>query len=734
MRNIIIKSVGLFLMIVSFVSLSEEEWIKTQTILGHKVENGSETSAKLKNLSPAAIEMGLRDTQLIADIELDDKNRILSYQWHSLIKEVNGTTFAQALTEPLSSQVQVKPETTQIGAGQVLIATGDIDSMLNDYKALLAKAEKKTEIDQSSTLNQDSKTENDNRSGGGQPSGGGALGNGGNGFVENPEIPDTDVKLDQIVQSVEACSKFIDLSNMVVSEQERIIKTSTETGEIVERGECQNVGQAMPIRKDFQAGCETRLDEATGTFTKGFQYFAMVNGSRFDVSQCEWENSDSISYQVMKDLEACPLDKAVINAERGEYKPAFVEYTTIDGQRYDLSNCITSDSVTKTLPTKLERCEDNFDLASMKAYQQERTDTYDPQFKTVLKRTECTNTGTSYNVSKDFDIEACLDLPNFVEGKLYRGFKYAYEKAGKTEYIDDCVSDMANPIDITQEVGSCQALIDIDSQTATVKKRFFYHDELTGAKTFVSECMESDESYPIVTTEESCSPEYLSDLGKVIIKSRKAWQDSNEEWRYISECRPSGDEAEIKTEICESPKYEHDYVGGQSYLRSRNYYVHNGNNEYINNCSRDTSVSFPHSKTASGCPLSHDDANLRSQLHEKTEVTLEEGLTTIKECTAGTAFVPYQYHQTIVDQTVSLKFPNQMTIAWLCNTRDGGATTNPFLNSWGAPRTYTPSASAKTKGGFMTYLAKVSIKATKWRRMDGSYYTWLEKYDCNNQF
>lgn len=643
MRHTIIKSVGLFLMIISFVSSSEEEWIKTQTTLAHKVENGSETSAKLKNLSPAAIEMGLRDTQLIADIELDEKNQILSYQWHSLVKEVNGTTFAQALTEPLSSQVKVKPETSQVGAGQILIATGDIDSMLNDYKALLAKAEKKTEVDQSSTLNQDSKTENDNRSSGGQNSGGGALGSGGNGFVENPEVPDTDVNFDQIVQSVEACSKFIDLSNMVISEQERVIKTSTETGEVVERGECQNIGQAMPIRKDFQAGCETRLDEATGTLTKGFQYYAMVNGSRFDVSQCEWATDDSISYQVMKDFEACPLEKAVVNSNRGEYKPAFVEYTTLDGQRYDLSECITSDSVTKELPTKLEKCEDSFDLATMKAYEQERTDTYDPKFKTVLKRSECINTGTAHNVTKDFDVEACLDLPNYLKGELYRGFQYVYTKSGETKYIDDCVNDMDSPTAITQEIGECVASVSMDTLTANVKKRWFFNDEETGVKTYVSECMESDESYPVVTTEQSCTPEYLSDLGKVVIKNRTAWKDSNDNWRYISDCRPSGNEAEIKTEMCSSPKYEHDFVGGQSYPRSRDYYVYNGANEYINSCSRDTSESYSHSRTASGCASQHDDGNMRSRLLEKTVVNLPEGLTTIKECQAGSNYIPYTY-------------------------------------------------------------------------------------------
>lgn len=716
----------------SLGAIASEEWVKTQLVSAHQVETGAETSAVLTNLSPAAIQKGLRDTQLIADVAHDKKSGLVSYTWHSLAKEINGTEYAQALSEPLISQVKVSKEVTNVSAGQELVAKGDVESMLADFDLLLAKAKEPTEVDASSTLNQETVNEADNGAAG--SSGGSGYLSGNEGVTENPDVNDPTLELDKIVEKAESCSMKIDLTNMIVSQQERVIKTSSKTGEVVETTECQNVGQAYPIRKDFQAGCSVNLDKTSGQYVKGFKLYSMVDGKRYDISECEWENSDGISYDVFKDFEACPLNKSVINADRGIYRPAFVEYTTIDGKRYDLGDCITSESQEKSLPTKLEMCTNYHDLVAKVSYERQRTDTYDPEFKSVLKSTECSNTGTSYPIERDYELSECADLPDYNQGKLFLGYKNYYVKSSENEYIGNCISDMDKPQTITQEIGECIAVENLTDKLATLKKRWFYTDESTGKKVFVSDCVESDETYPIVTTEETCNPEYLADINKVIIKSRDGWKDSNNGWHFVSECRPSGAEADIQTEVCSAPKYEHDFVGSQSYIRSRDYYVYKNDKQYLNECSRDTKLSFSHFKETAGCGVQHDDGNLRSRIFTKTMANLQEGKTELKGCEAENQYVPYQYVSGFS------KYDSPAVSYWrdirsICLDSRVDESKN-IVSTYGTGMTYLPHAGAIGadfgSSGSMSK-AWIDINVKDWRRMDGTIYRQYVTYTCSNQ-
>lgn len=716
------------------ITATAQEWVKAQLIASHSVENGAVTSAKLANLSPAAIQKGLRDTQMLADVTFDEKTRVLTYKWHSLVKEVKGTEYAQALTEPLTSQVKAPVNVGGITAGQELIAKGDIESMLADFDLLLAKAQEPTEVDASSSLNQETNNELDNggasSNGGSGNSGGGFLGDSG-GLTENPQGDDLELGLDQIIEKVESCSMKVDLTNMVISQQERVVKTSSESGEIVEVGDCYNVGQASPIRKDFEAGCTLKVNKQNGEYIKGFKLYAMVEGSRYDVSECEWEDSDAISYDVMRDLDACSFDKAIINADRGIYYPAFVKYTVIDGKRFDLSECETVDTVNKELPTKIEQCENLNDLTANISYAQQRTDTYDPAFKTVLKKTSCSNTGVEYPIERDFEILQCSNLPDYTKKELYKGYKNYYTVSEKKTYIDGCNVDMENPIPIFQETENCRPTENLVDRIATINKRWAYLDA-TGKKEYITGCTESEEIYPIVTTENTCTPEYISSINKVILKDREGWQNSEGIWTYVTECRSNGSEQDILVEVCENPKYEHDYVGGSSYLRTRDYYVYNGVNKYLNDCSRDGSVSYPHFKETTGCTAANDDANLRTRLYQRTYANLDEGKTILKGCEASTSYVPYQL-------TASPSYP---PISYTSSCSSFSAKTlvefyNAFLaskNTYGTPTIWQPSSGDTSKtnctyesGGDkvrsgIKQSGNITRTENRWRRMDGSIY------------
>lgn len=732
MKRFIKHAVVTASLVFSVGAVASQEWVKTQLISEHQVKTGAETTAILTNLSPTAIQKGLRDTQLIADVQYDKKSGLLSYTWHSLTKDINGTNYAQALSEPLVSQVKVTEEISNVAAGQELIAKGDIDSMLSDFELLLAKAQEPTEIDASSTLNQETTNEADGALGSGSSDGSGYLGDGG-GLTETPQVDEPTLELDEIIEKVEKCSMKVDLTNMIVSNQERVIKTSSKTGEVVEVTECQNVGQANPIRKDFEAGCTVKVEQESGQYIKGFKLYAMVDGSRYDISECEWDEQ-GINYQVFKDFDTCPLSDALVNADRGTYNPKFVEYTVIDGKRYDLGNCISSDSEVKNLPTRVEMCENYNDLVTNISYEQQRTDTYDPEFKNVLKTSSCTNTGNQYPIERDFEVAQCAALPDYINAKIYWGYQNYYTKEGKKEHFGNCITDMDNPADIFQSVGACSPTENLTDREATINKRWYYNDEDTGEQTFITDCLASKEVYPIVLTEESCSPEYLSDINKVIIKSRDGWQDGTGGWHFVTECRANGSEAEVLTEVCDSPKYEHDFVGGQSYLRSRDYYVYNGERQYISNCSRDTSISFPHSTSTSGCTTQHDDTNLRSRLFTKTLAQLEEGVTELKGCEASNSYIPYVYLSMSEDNWNVFGGRNYVDfnpIEWR-GTLKTGAWVCDYVKSMYGGFTYNTVSSKKAYYQLSFYYFRTTAKTynRNYRRGDGSTYKQVQQKRC----
>lgn len=1002
-----------------------------------QIDSSSVVAAQLAELSPDAIERGLKDVQLLARPKYDNKSKVFSMEWHSMTKTINGTEHSKSLSEPLATQLKFQEGVSEVSVGQTVTIKGDLESMLEDFDALLRDAQNTTEINSEKTVDA-SVTNNDggelgNGGSSGGSSGGGYLSDGG--LTENPNLEDGGITVDKITSTSEKCSLNVDWSTMNTFQQERVIKKSTETGETTDIGECYNIGQAnkiekdysatcniqinglqsyakgfiyysyvdgnrvnlsgcryeseeaepllikhdfdacnlgfaetnlaenkyypaavkysiingerynlteceviatapqplptriescdithsieemtsftmqrvdvydpqdkellkkgecqrhisFPILKDYEAGCSIQFNE-DGSFIKGFKYYSTINNKRYDISSCEYDESELKQANILKDFDACSLNYAKVNAQEGTFNPAFIKYTLVDGKRYDLSGCETSieevkplpvhtevcelehsipelktyrmerkdiydpadkarliegdcysieeitiqrdfdagcalqvnatfntytrgykffstvdnkkhvlseceynsndamafdrfkdysacsldeavidiansnyqpsftqytlidnnryelsgcmNDVTDTrpLPTRKAQCDVSYDFVANKAFDMERVDIYDPANKVLLKEGDCYPTG-NFDIARDYNVYSCVNLPDYSNKLLARSYRSYIMRDNKKEWVSECTLDLENKVALLQETGACKATENLSSSTDILNKKWYWVKE-DGSNEYITDCVSSDETYPIVITENTCSPTFLAGSNKVVIQNRKGWVDSNNDWHYVTECTTTSTEAEVKTEVCASPKYEHDFVGGQSYLRTRNYYTHNGNKTYINACSRDGSTSFPHTKSTSGCSTQHDDANFRSRLFTKTMANLQEGATQLKGCEAENQYVPYVLTATINNEPWGV-FNGSHVYNHEKNNGDFGGNVNSYSSetfcnitkswfsgfSWGWTTSGEVDWLINRPGWITTATRNVNV----YQRVDGSQYRLVTRNNC----
>ncbi|MFA0155674.1 hypothetical protein [Vibrio sp. 10N.261.46.A3] len=301
----------------------------------------------------------------------------------------------------------------------------------------------------------------------------------------------------------------------------------------------------------------------------------------------------------------------------------------------------------KTYPTYIEEtqfCDMFYDYDEMKAIEMTKTVKLDKDTNEELSSTSCDFSNVSYPIQKDFNA-SCDNFNSYTDQKIYFGYREYIDKegvGGDKEYISACKLDMNNPKPLFSEVEECTATENLIDNVATINKRWYYVDDQSLEHEYITDCIATEEEYPIQETEITCSPYIDEYSGAVLTQTRKGWQDANGNWHYATECRASADSSEVPVQKDFSGELEHDFVGGVSYEMSRDYYVHNGERVYLTNSySRDPSVSYPHQLTEEGCTLTHDDANLRSRISQKTYINRKGQLEIIKGCEASSSYVPY---------------------------------------------------------------------------------------------
>lgn len=1020
-------SMSIPLLICAFSALANgEDFTKGVMLSSVDVESSGLSTAQLTELSSAAIEKGLKDTQLLAKPSFDSKTRIMTLNWHSISKMINGTEKSKALSEPLTTQLKLPEDVTAISVGQQITLKGDLDSLLEDFDLLLRSGEESTEIN--SEENIDASTTNGESdslgsdSGGSSSSGGGYLSEGG--LSENTDLDDLEMSVDKIVSTTEQCALYVDWSNLTAFQQERVIKTSTETGEIVETGACQNIGQANKLEKDFSQSCDIQIngtdtyaagyvyytyvngervdlsgcrydkedfkplivkndfdscslaladvniaekryypaavkfaiingtrynltecevipsmalvlpskiescnvmhviDEMTSykmtrveyydptesevlakdeclpstsfailkdyeagctikfqddSYIKGFKYYANIDNERHEISACEYDESELTKANVLKDFDSCSLKYADVNEGAGYYNPAFIKYTLIDGQRYDMTGCETSVEVEELLPVRVEVCELEHSIPELKTYRMERqdiydpsnselliqgdcysieeiaiqrdfdagcsiqlnstfntytrgykyfstvdnkkyvlseceynaedaltyenfkdysicdlglavvdilqgkyqrpfatytiidgqryevsacetsvddmvalptkietcemfhdydalishdmerVDTYDPQGESVLKSDDCYSI-KEYQMVRDFEYEECINLPNYTEKNIALGYKHYYIDGTKNRYVGDCEFDLENRYDLFQGVDTCSASENLTSLTATINKKWYYVDD-KGETIYITKCQASEETYPIVDTANTCSPQYIASTGEVVLQKRKGWIDGNGEWHYSTNCEPTEESTSVLKEWCSSPAYEHDFVGGQSYKRSRNYYMYEGQKVYINGCTRDSTDSYPHVVTNSGCGVTNNDTERYTQYKYRRYVVIDGSTISLESCTNETQKI---YYVPIQTRTLFTEYKSTQTAG--CSRSFSTNLSEMYSKyhnkSYGNP-TYSPSATHMNKNQcahqtsdgpvyYTYYYSNMKVTDTLYQRGDGS--------------
>ncbi|HCG1758338.1 TPA: hypothetical protein NJM71_003434 [Vibrio cholerae] len=302
-----------------------------------------------------------------------------------------------------------------------------------------------------------------------------------------------------------------------------------------------------------------------------------------------------------------------------------------------------------TTTKRTVECAINYDFDTLIASEMAKEETVSSNTNEVVSSTDCAPTGVSYPIQQDYVNAKCPTTTDYTNAKHYLAFRHYIDKSGtgeKAQYVSECKTDSANPLTIKQDISDCGVSENLTTLVATINKKWYYDEK--GAQVFVSDCMPSVETYQIAESDADCVPFLNQNLGTVYTQSQLVWTDNKGVKHKVTECRPSTNELQLSKEY--KGTLEHDFVGGASYEISRDYYIYNGEKIYVNEFSRDPSVSYPHYRSTDGCTTANDDANLRSRIFEKTFISKSGQNVVIKPCEATSQYVPYTYlEQSIVN-------------------------------------------------------------------------------------
>ena len=543
--------------------------------------------ASFTRLSPQAVEMGLRDVILIGRLKDENKPNSQEHdvEWHSITKNIDGTTKAKSLDSPLYSEKTLddKGEEKSFDVGTQVLAKGDLNAMLTKFAELLAESEKSTEENTEIAMEEAASN---------SPLSSGALGSSASSQSPNLEEGDFEVKTDQYTMTYELCEPVID-SSLVATEMERSIKTSTVTNEILEKSACSPTGKTYKVFTESTELCEPTID---------------------------------------LNFVATELSKVVKRDEN-------------TGEILEESACTPTGKTYDTFKEEVRACDVFIDRDNNKVIEMSQTVKLDLETEEELTATACDFTDKSYPIEQDFELEECADLPNYIDAEYYKGYKEFYDLTGLGDdddyvYISRCQTTLNDPTPIFQEISTCSPTENLTTNTTTINKKWYYVDEYTGQKEHVSECLESNETYPITETATTCSPIY--DGSKVFTTTRKHWRDSTNTPHYVTDCRVSESSNGVQIQKEYSGELSHDWTGGASYEMSRDYYMNNGKKEYLtSDYSRDPSQSYTHKLTTSGCSATHDDTNLRSQQSQRTYINRKGATQYIKGCESKNGYMQY---------------------------------------------------------------------------------------------
>jgi len=564
-----------FYILFSSSVLAADDFTKAIMLNTVDITSKKLTNARMSELSPAAIEKGLKDAQLLGEPKFDKKSKVLSVYWHSITKTMNGTEHSKSLTTPLVTQVKLGGGSTTLNVGQEITLKGDLDGMLEDFDALLVKAKESENVsnnNEETTNNTVGEESSDSNSGG--SSGSDSSTSGGEGYLsegglsENPTGDEIDIETDKITTTIETCSNNVDWASSNVFKQERKVKNS-ESGEINEVGDCYNVGQAYRIEKDYAASCNVQINGLTD-YIRGFIYYAFMSGEKLILSECKYDSDEKETLLIKHDFDVCSLDTSQTNLADNTYNLAAVSYALINTKRYNLTECEIVNSAVKPLPTKIESCPIKNDIATLTSYTMERTDIYDPSNNTRLKTGDCVE-AKSFPIEQDFNATCTLKFK--ANGDYVRGYKLFSNVENVKQDLTECLysDDNLEVTTLLRDFDACSLnTATVNTLTGTYYPSFVNYVLVDGQRYDQSACITAtDHSKPLPTKIETCPIVHDNQLLQSQTMQRTdVYDPSNTEVLTTGECAPLKTYSYLKDSNANCAIQ----INGDSFLRGYTYY------------------------------------------------------------------------------------------------------------------------------------------------------------------
>lgn len=265
--------------------------------------------------------------------------------------------------------------------------------------------------------------------------------------------------------------------------------------------------------------------------------------------------------------------------------------------------------------------------------------------------------------------ERFIDYDKMKAVAMYRP---VYTKSGVKTGEGICSPNYAEAIPIQKKDGDCTYKFDF-TESKAIKGEQWYYVESNATEVLVGSCRDSNSTFPLTESRTGCP--VTTDLANMVVfpQSKVVFTEGSVE-HNATECRAitGATGIPLQEEYCD-PMYEHDFVNGVSYLRTRIYYLSDvdGSKIYVNECGRSSKISFPHVQDTTGCGWVMDDENMLAKQQGKTIIKTGAvaGDVVVEECHT-VATLNYTFVGSI---TSNAKFTENATFTFPANATNFSA-------------------------------------------------------------
>ena len=257
-----------------------------------------------------------------------------------------------------------------------------------------------------------------------------------------------------------------------------------------------------------------------------------------------------------------------------------------------------AEDVDPVIEVTSEGCSVRVDIEQMVAIVQERT------LEDGTEVQPCTDTLTRYPLEKAYS--GC-SLSFDTAEEQYK-LNYTDPTAGQIQ-VQDCTDDDDKIIQLSETTEGCGVFHDFAQEKSYQQSKLTYFYQ--GANQTLQDCQNTETEYPHEVTRSGCDPVITEDT---VTYQDRVRIDVNGSYQYISDCTPDPSTTmNILAEACASPRYTHDFDGGQSFLNQNYYYMDGSEKTYVARCKQST-TSFAHKLDESVCEAQNDDTTKKTTM------------------------------------------------------------------------------------------------------------------------